>query len=210
MGSVTETPILKKDCQIPECKKAPKGFKTSRGLKGHMEKFHQILIDVVSTMTDTARVLFGENQSNGGLAPQGNSHGALNSPEVVSEGEFLCGNCNSTCKSNIDAMNHKCDNNDKAKAAKDNDNPQQFEETEEVDLVESLDEAETCIAVNLIENTMAAKKVELLVNQTIDKRYDTVINNEGNTNKDSHECNLKEEKISGQEKVLDENEMKKK
>ena len=106
-------------------------------------------------------------------------------------------------------MNHKWDKNDKAKAEKDNDNPQQFEETEEVDLVESLDEAEMCIVANLVENSLAAKKVELLVKQSIDKLYDTVINNEGNKNEDCHECNLKEDKISGQEKVLDENEMKK-
>ena len=105
-------------------------------------------------------------------------------------------------------MNHKWDKNDKAKAEKDNDNPQQFEETEEVDLVESLDEAEMCIVANLVENSLAAKKVELLVKQSIDKLYDTVINNEGNKKEDCHECNIKEEKISGQEKMLDDNEMK--
>ena len=94
MGSVTETPILKKDCQVPECKKAPKGFKTSRGLKGHMEKFHQVLINVVSPMATTARVLFHETQNITDPTKQGNSHGAVNSPKVVSEGTFLCGNCN--------------------------------------------------------------------------------------------------------------------
>ena len=150
MTLVTETPILKKDCQVPECKKAPKGFKTSRGLKGHMEKFHQIVIDVLSPVADTARVLFSENQNVSDMSTQGNSHGAVNSPKVISEGVFLCGNCNETCNTNKAAMNHNCDGHDSATAANKAHNPVDFEETEEIDLVESLEETEICLAANIV------------------------------------------------------------
>ena len=91
MTPVPETPIQKKDCNVSECKRAPNGFKTSRGLKGHMKKFHDIVLDVLSPVATSARVLF----ESGADAPsvQGNSKGQVNYLEVLSEGVHICGKC---------------------------------------------------------------------------------------------------------------------
>ena len=194
MALVTETPIIKKDCQVPECKKAPKGFKTSRGLKGRMEKFHQVVIDVFSPMADTARVLFGEADQ----ATQGNSHGETTPPKVVSEGDFLCGNCNTKCKSNEEAINQKCIEHDNAKAAKETDAQISFEETEEEDLVESLDDAEIYTTVDNVEIQITAKNmVGTIVNDVI----------QNIVQKKCHECESKDSVILNYNMLLDEKEV---
>ena len=48
-------------------------------------------------------------------------------------------------------MNHKCNDHDNAKAAKDTESQIRFEETEEEDLVESLDDAEIYTTVDNVE-----------------------------------------------------------
>ena len=90
---VPATPVQKKDCYIPECKKAPKGFKTSQGLKGHMKKFHDVVLDALSPVTETARVLFQNHIASETPSVQGNSKGQVNYIEVASEGVHKCGKC---------------------------------------------------------------------------------------------------------------------
>ena len=88
MSPVPATSVQKKDCYIPECKKAPKGFKTNQGLKGHMKKFHDVVIDALLPMAETARVLFQNTSLLETPSVQGKSKGQINYPEVVSEGIF--------------------------------------------------------------------------------------------------------------------------
>ena len=85
MTPVDETPAKKQNCHVPECKKAPKGFKTSQGLKKHMKKFHEIVSDAFSP----ARVLFAPETP----SAQGNSKGQHYLPSVLTEGRYQCGQC---------------------------------------------------------------------------------------------------------------------
>ena len=116
MTLVPETPIQKKDCIVSECKKAPNGFKTSRGLKGHMKKFHDIVLDALSPAASTARVLFESSSDTPSV--QGNSKGQVNYLEVLSEGVHQCGKCPEQFTSRDEVKKHMDYHHDKAKAAR--------------------------------------------------------------------------------------------
>ena len=105
MTPVPETPAKKQNCQVPECKKAPKGFKTSQGLKGHMKKFHEIVIDAFSPVAASTRVLFAPETP----SAQGNSKGQVNMPSVMTEGRFQCGRCNEQFETRDEVKSHMDD-----------------------------------------------------------------------------------------------------
>ena len=113
--SVPGTPVQKKDCYILECKKDPKGFKTSQGLKGNMKKFHDVVIYVLSPVAETSRVLFQNNIAMETPSVQGNSKGQTNYPEVMSAGIHKCDECEQECASMQEIVKHKKDKHDKSK-----------------------------------------------------------------------------------------------
>ena len=119
MTPVPETPVQKKDCIVEDCNKAPKGFKTSRGLKNHMKKFHDVLLDALSPMAATAKILFDSGPETPSV--QGNSKGQVNSPIVVSEGTLMFGKCPKQFSTRDNVKIHMDTKHDKANAAKSTD-----------------------------------------------------------------------------------------
>ena len=57
-------------------------------------------------MAITARALFETADEKVQPGTQGNSAGALNSPKVITEGNYQCGECESACKSKADISVH--------------------------------------------------------------------------------------------------------
>ena len=121
MTLVPETPVQKKDCIVDECTKAPKGFKTSRGLKNHMKKFHNVVLDAFSPIATTTRVLFDSSSETPSV--QGNSKGQVNYPNIVSEGTIQCGQCPEIFRNRDNVKKHMDEEHDKADAAKTKEKP---------------------------------------------------------------------------------------
>ena len=95
--------------------KHQRGFKTNQGLKGHMKKFHDIVLDALSPAALTARVLFQNPNILESPSTQGNSRGEINYSAVVSEGIHKCGECDNEYTSKEEVPNHMKNAHDKSK-----------------------------------------------------------------------------------------------
>ena len=218
MTLVPETPVQKKDCIIAECNKAPKGFKTARGLKGHMKKFHDVVIDALSPVAATARVFFDGGPDT--LSIQGNSRGQINSPKVMSEGVYQCGKCPEQFRNRDEVKNHMDKEHDNAKAAETNDNLANSDKSnkngddndtlngdkdeEEVlnNFMEDIEDGD--IAKGLEHRAAAAKIVQTFVDMAFKEMHPTEVV----SNPSCHECVCKDENLEKLDKLLSEKDAK--
>ena len=101
-------------------------FKTGECLKRRMNKFHEVVLNAVSPMASTARILFSTQEAAETASVQGNSTiGQINFPSVFTEESYQCGNCEeqfSTREQVLKPMDEKHDKTMTAKA-KPNDKP---------------------------------------------------------------------------------------
>ena len=230
MTPVPDTPAKKQSCDVPKCKKAPKGFKTSQGLKGHMKKFHDIVSDALSP----ARVLFTPETP----SVQGNSKGQVSM--VVTEGIFQCGKCTEQFKTRDEVKNHMDEkhdkvtshdtidepaNNDKgdkqvedydnAKADEPNDNLDKTSKgnkaadndnlntdiDDEEDLAALMEDIEDSDIANGLETRAAANKiVETFVEMAFREMHPSQVT----SNTSCHECMCKDENLVKLDKLLSE------
>ena len=122
MGEVIEeTPVhIRLNCNEPECHKT---FKNKGNIEKHTGRFHKIGSALSSSpLATSVRTLFlGENsEDTDSPSIQGNSDGLVNVQAVVSEADFLCGQCNKKFETNTQARNHMNDKHDKAVVAETN------------------------------------------------------------------------------------------
>ena len=157
------------DCSEPDCTKT---FVNIRNMTKHKDKFHMMVNAVSkSPIVSTVRTLFTEESSKDTVSAstQGTSNGSVNSPKVMSLGFFQCNDCTYQFTVKEELQKHKIENHEKTAAQKVH-SSLVFEETEEIDLVESLEVTEVCLAANIVEKNLASKKVELLV------KYSKILN----------------------------------
>ena len=216
MSPTPETPVQKRDCIIAECNKAPKGFKTTKGLKGHMKKFHDVVFDAFSPVAASARVLFDSGRE--ATSVQGNSHGQITSPMVATEGIFQCGKCPEQFRSRDDVKNHMDKQHDNARADEPNDNlaktglgnkDMEVAESDTLDndsdneedlatLMEDIEDGD--IAKNLEKRAAADKIVESFVEIAFREMHPTEVT----SNKSCHECECKDENLVKLDRLLGE------
>ena len=218
MTPVPETPAKKQNCHVPECKKAPKGFKTSQGLKGHMKKFHEIVIDALSPVTASARVLFAPETP----SAQGNSKGQHNLPSVMTEGRYQCGQCTEQFKTKEEVKSHMDDKHDKvflyetidepvindkgdtqvesdnALRAAENDIVENDEEVEQ-DLVNIVEDLELEGIAREVKNLV---RVDKIVDSFVDSAFEAMNPGVINLKPGCEECHSKDEKNKEYEKAI--------
>ena len=194
MAPSTETPVQKSCPEYPKCKKT---YTTKGGLTRHVQSVHKVIVDnIFLPMAATARVLFESHSTTEETSTQGNSHGQVNSPKVVSRGSYICGDCDKVFESHGEVLKHKKNEHDKAQA----------EQLLDISLNNEVDDNELVVLVEEVEYSVKSSEVEIIVKHTMDKLYDMVMNEKSNQTENCHECNMKGEKIKGQEKMLDEKE----
>ena len=151
MSSSIVTPVQKVCPEYPKCKKV---YTKKGGLTRHVQNVHKALVDnIISPIASTARVLFASHSTTEDASVQGNSHGQVNSPKVVSEGMFMCGDCDNVSTSNGEAVQHNINAHDKAQA----------EKVTYKSLNNEIDDSELVILVEKVEYNVKAKEVELMV-----------------------------------------------
>ena len=197
MTPVPETPIQKKDCNVSECKRAPNGFKTSRGLTNHLKKFHDIVLDAFSPAASSAKILFQTRSETPSI--QGNSKGQVNFPKRLSEGLIICGKCPQEFSSRDEVKKHMDNKHDKEEVI--NDEIQMVQQNEEEILVNFMEDIEDGNIARNLENRIAVEKI---VQNFVEIAYNEMNPSEVTIKPSCHECACKDEKIIEFEKLLDE------
>ena len=212
-----KTPAQKQKCIEPECKKAPNGFKTNEGLKRHMKKFHEVVLNVMSPMASSARILFSTQAVQETPSVQGNSRGQINFPSVLTEGRHHCGKCEKEFSTRDEVLEHMDTEHDNTitDSAKPNDNPgnddhSNDESVGELDIVDTDDEEvlveamedheDEGIAAEIEKRVAAEKIVETFVEMAFREMHPL----ETTTNPVCHECVCKDENLEKLDKLLSE------
>ena len=163
VNSPIDTPSQKWACESKDCDKVYAGKYT---MKAHFKKCHKTDESVQSPLGrfPSARVLFNEVEP----AVQGNSAGQVNSPQVVSEGRYICDVCEKDF-GNMDSVNsHKKEdhptNSDESEITE---NAMIAEELEEMVRKVRLIYGKDCHNCNMREEVIQSKK-ELLVKKDAD------------------------------------------
>ena len=214
MSPVIETPVQKQKCIEPECKKAPNGFKTNVGLKRHMKKFHEVVLGALSPMTLTARTLFAVQDVPETPSVQGNSHGQINLPSVLTEGRFLCGKCEEQFSSRDEVMKHMDSNHDEGSIPEHNDDSENDDHgneeeqdninndtNEEQELTEVMEDLDDDLIATSIEKRVAAEKI---VDTFVEMAYREMHSSESTPKIDCHECRCKDENAVKLDKLMNE------
>ena len=119
---IEKTPVqIRLNCNEPDCQIT---FKNQGNMEKHTGRFHKIVSALSSSplATSVRTLSLGENSSDTeSPSIQGNSEGFVNVQEVVSEADFLCGQCNKRFETNTQAKNHMNNKHDKAVVAEAND-----------------------------------------------------------------------------------------
>ena len=102
------TPSQKVSCIGENCDKV---YASKGNMMIHFKKSHKANNEIQSPLgrfppSNPARVLFSDESQ---PSTQGNSHGDVNSPKVVSEGQYICGICEKVFESERLVNNHKKD-----------------------------------------------------------------------------------------------------
>ena len=191
MAPSDETPVQKACPEYPKCKKT---YTTKGGLTRHVQTVHKVLLDnFLSPIASTARVLFATHSTTEDDSTQGNSHGQVTSPKLVSVGRYMCGDCDNVFVSNAKAVEHKRIEHDKAQA----------EKVTDISLNNEIEDSELVVLVEKVEYNAKAKEVDIIVKHSMDTLYDAVVNSKSIQKDECHECKLKDEKIKYEEKNAD-------
>ena len=215
MTPVNVTPAKTQKCNEPECKKAPNGFKTNSGLTRPMKKFHEVIVDALSPITSTARVLFDCQVAPETPSVQGNSKGQINYPSVLTEGRHHCGKCEEQFSTRDKVLKHMDNKHDEAmtdqqnvKAANNdqvNDNEQggfdDDDTDEELEVVEIMEDLEDEAVATGLENRVAAEKI---VDTFVEMAYRELHSTELTPKLNCHECVCKEKNLVKLDRLLSE------
>ena len=188
-------------------------FKTNEGLKRHIKKFHEVVLNVMSPMASSARTLFSTQAVQETPSVQGNSRGQINFPSVLTEGRHQCGKCEKEFSTRDEVLDHMDTEHDNTitGSAKPNDKPgnddESLRELDTVDtddeevLVEAMEDHEDeGIAVEIEKRVAAEKTVETFVEMAFREMHPL----ETTTNPVCHECVCKDENLEKLDKLLSE------
>ena len=107
---------------IPMCEQCSKHFSSKQALTRHMKTLHDGIVSL-KNLFSTPKALSQQKRlftSVPDLSTQGNSARQENIPRVMSEGTFMCGDCDNRFLNQQDLTNHKINVHDNAIAANDN------------------------------------------------------------------------------------------
>ena len=140
------------NCGEKDCKK---NFKTQGTMMQHKDKFHKIVNALSqSPLANSVRILFnGESEEDiSQPSTQGDSNGTVNSPKVVTEGRFLCDECQFDSGMKVELEKHKSEQHDKSKDASNNDtdNDLNGSRREEDVLLEAVKEVDRDTVANIV------------------------------------------------------------
>ena len=181
-----------------------------------MKKNHEVIVDGMSPITLTARVLFDCQVAPETPSVQGNSKGQINYPSVLSEGRHQCGKCEEPFSTRDEVLKHMDNEYNKAKTdqqnvkAANNDQGKDSEQggfddddiDEELEVVEIMEDLEDNAIATVLENRVAAEKI---VDTFVEMAYREIHSTELTPKVKCHECVCKDENLVKLYKLLSEN-----
>ena len=173
-----------------------------------MTRWHQAAVDVLSPMAATARTLFHNGDKGPVPSTQGNSAGDVNSPKVVSDGNYQCNHCPEEYLSKRELDNHIVKKHNKANAEQTNDKDKEWSATQgdkdndDEDLVQI---AESMVARerNNIAQLGNMITVDSIVDSFVDSAFRAMNPSEELVNVNCHECVCKDQVISNQNIMIE-------
>ena len=161
------------------CDQCSKPFSSKQSLTRHIKTIHDGIVSLKSLFSTPKESLNPKKRlftSVPNLSVQGNSNGQVNNPHVMSEGIFICGNCDMRFLNEEDMTNHKDDVHDKASTAatvdETNETSLLSENTNENNMLDDDDDQDLLESTEAQEEEDIFKALEMLTQRDFDPDTD--------------------------------------